>query len=557
MKTKDSLSSCSNLEEQEIQQLQKQAKNSKENSLNKLNTLRSTIQHLSSSNYSMYNKFRDAFQRIFEADERTFKSVLSRNMQNFERKLHKETFHEKDSNSDLRVIKVQFEQFIHLKVLEPSNYNSYDLETRRDFKEYTQMEAQTFKETITQNMNSIEQCIIKRENHEQVLLNGLKSKSRNECNDKSTSEDDTDIRPSYDTEPMVEVPYTAEYNVFVVDTQHSEQPECINNTCVLETSDSNVFPDSLDVCDNDIQNDQNVVECDDEQEAKKGTTSKDKVLNTKPSVKQSARLPNTANGNKPKPRNFNQQPRNWPPSMSSRVSNRTDNIAEPPGNQKSFLKIKDLECPTCKQFIFSANHDECILQYISELNSHASIPIGQKFSPNKSSIVYLKTMPTRSSLTWKPTGRIFTQVGLNWIPIRKFVETRYNMNNSASPLGKETHNPKTVICANSSSLSVEVNHKPTGSRPPLKSNQSRDKVLPNNSQVKAKNTQVEVHPRIPSVLDKMKSVTVCKDSLNSRTLNANANAVCATCNKCLVDSNHFACVTKMLNDVHARTKNPN
>nr|GEV75182.1 retrovirus-related Pol polyprotein from transposon TNT 1-94 [Tanacetum cinerariifolium] len=44
------------------------------------------------------------------------------------------------------------------------------------------------------------------------------------------------------------------------------------------------------------------------------------------------------------------------------------------------------------------------------------------------------------------------------------------------------------------------------------------------------------------------------DSLNSRTLNA--NVVCATCNKCLVDSNHFACVTKMVNDVHARTKKP-
>nr|GEY75240.1 hypothetical protein [Tanacetum cinerariifolium] len=53
----------------------------------------------------------------------------------------------------------------------------------------------------------------------------------------------------------------------------------------------------------------------------------------------------------------------------------------------------------------------------------------------------------------------------------------------------------------------------------------------------------------------MKSVTACKDSLNSRTLNA--NAVCATCNKCLVDSNHFAYVTKMLNDMNARTKKPN
>nr|GEY51904.1 hypothetical protein [Tanacetum cinerariifolium] len=53
------------------------------------------------------------------------------------------------------------------------------------------------------------------------------SRPRNECNDKSTSGDDTDIRPSYDTEPIV------------------------------EKIDSNVILDSPDMCDNDIQTDQN------------------------------------------------------------------------------------------------------------------------------------------------------------------------------------------------------------------------------------------------------------------------------------------------------------
>nr|GFA49704.1 hypothetical protein [Tanacetum cinerariifolium] len=105
------------------------------------------------------------------------------------------------------------------------------------------------------------------------------------------------------------------------------------------------------------------------------------------------------------------------------------------------------------------------------------------------------------------------------------------------------------------STSTGVNHKPNVSRPQHKSNQSSDKVLPNNSQVKVKKTQVEVHPRIPSVSIKIKSVTACEDCLNSRTLNA--NVVCATSNKCLVDSNHFTCVTNMLNDVNAKTKKPN
>ncbi|GKB81483.1 hypothetical protein Tco_0948378 [Tanacetum coccineum] len=104
---------------------------------------------------------------------------------------------------------------------------------------------------------------------------------------------------------------------------------------------------------------------------KKAQLQKDKALNTKPSVQQSARLSNTANGYKPKPRNSNQQPRNWPPSMSSRVSNRTDNTAELPRIQKPLLNSKDLACPTCKQCIYSANHDECILQYLSKVNSRA------------------------------------------------------------------------------------------------------------------------------------------------------------------------------------------
>nr|GFB13040.1 hypothetical protein [Tanacetum cinerariifolium] len=64
------------------------------------------------------------------------------------------------------------------------------------------------------------------------------------------------------------------------------------------------------------------------------------------------------------------------------------------------------------------------------------------------------------------------------------------------------------------STSIGVNHKPTVSRPQLKSNQSRDKVLPNNSQVKVKKTYVEVHPRIPSVSNKMKSVTADGENLD-------------------------------------------
>ncbi|GJY04315.1 hypothetical protein Tco_0370255 [Tanacetum coccineum] len=58
-------------------------------------------------------------------------------------------------------------------------------------------------------------------------------------------------------EPLEQVQYDYEYNVFTNERQHSEQPESISNTCVVEKVNSNVIPDSLDMCDNDIQTDQN------------------------------------------------------------------------------------------------------------------------------------------------------------------------------------------------------------------------------------------------------------------------------------------------------------
>ncbi|GJW07212.1 hypothetical protein Tco_1569635 [Tanacetum coccineum] len=68
--------------------------------------------------------------------------------------------------------------------------------------------------------------------------------------------------------------------------------------------------------------------------------------------------------------------------------------------------------------------------------------------------MYVKKTPPRSNLTLKPKGRIFTSIGLKWIPMGKTVGTCLNSNDSAIPLGKEKYTPNAVIYANSSSLSA-------------------------------------------------------------------------------------------------------
>ncbi|GJR37600.1 hypothetical protein Tco_1213284 [Tanacetum coccineum] len=62
-------------------------------------------------------------------------------------------------------------------------------------------------------------------------------------------------------EEIDELELEAHYNYMVTIQEDSEQPESISNTCVVEQVDSNVIPDSPDMCDNDIQTDQNAETC--------------------------------------------------------------------------------------------------------------------------------------------------------------------------------------------------------------------------------------------------------------------------------------------------------
>ncbi|GJX98444.1 retrovirus-related pol polyprotein from transposon TNT 1-94 [Tanacetum coccineum] len=65
-------------------------------------------------------------------------------------------------------------------------------------------------------------------------------------------------------QPLEHVQNNDENNVFANERRHSEQPESINDTDVLEKDDSNVTPDSSNICNNDNQVDQNAIECVDE-----------------------------------------------------------------------------------------------------------------------------------------------------------------------------------------------------------------------------------------------------------------------------------------------------
>ncbi|GJU87516.1 hypothetical protein Tco_1295062 [Tanacetum coccineum] len=194
-------------------------------------------------------------------------------MQNLEMQFSNETLHEKDSNSELRAIKGQFEHFIHSKMFELSKYNTNAREILQDFNAYTSMEAQTFKETIIQNMDSIEQCIIERASHEQELKMKLKKLSERQLqiqkckvqevqSSVTSSGDETSSGIVSDEEiekkeleahngfmakiqevlpvesssidmPLEQVQNHDASNVFANERRHSEQPKSINGHLLL------------------------------------------------------------------------------------------------------------------------------------------------------------------------------------------------------------------------------------------------------------------------------------------------------------------------------------
>ncbi|GJX16536.1 hypothetical protein Tco_0217368 [Tanacetum coccineum] len=178
------------------------------------------------------------------------------------------------------------------------------------------------------------------------------------------------------------------------------------------------------------------------EEARKKTQERNR--NSRPSVMHTTSLQNTANGSKPNPRSNNQISRSLPVSKSSCGMSNGVSLVDHSRNSSSFSDSKHFVCSTCHKCVFNANHDNCIIKFLKEVDSHAKvqspktinknkpvepkshtqkpgrqIAIGQRFSPKKSSAMHEKPNTPRSCLRWKPTGRIFKITGLRWIPIGK------------------------------------------------------------------------------------------------------------------------------------------
>nr|GEV61166.1 retrovirus-related Pol polyprotein from transposon TNT 1-94 [Tanacetum cinerariifolium] len=327
----------------------------------------------------------------------------------------------------------------------------------------------------------------------------------------------------------------AHYSYMAKIQEHWEQFESTSNTYLVEKDDSDVTLDSPNMCENDIQTDQNA-----EDECKVNTSlahdleqCKSILAETSKTLDETNRIQDnclvvlqTKQTEFVKCKACNDRTVDYE-KLKRKLNKTLGLVAQKDIDIKEGLKLKAYEISVVKE-----KHDELVKQSLLT-KSHYEGLVKEKIKIPKPSVLG-KPAPFSDSLERK-----------------SFSQTKSDPKTNAS---ESLSKPVTTQILHQTTRKA-VTHKTNVSRPQLRRNQMTDKVVPNNSHVKAKKTEVEDHPMNYSISNKTKSVTTFNDILKSRT--SNVNAVCATCGKCLIDSNHFACITKLLNDVNARTKKPN
>ncbi|GJY65842.1 retrovirus-related pol polyprotein from transposon TNT 1-94 [Tanacetum coccineum] len=275
----------------------------------------------------------------------------------------------------------------------------------------------------------------------------------------------------------------------------------------VETGDSNVTPDSPDMCDNDIQDDQNDVECDDERVALANL-----IANLKLDVDENKKI--------------QKQLKKSNATLTQELTECKSILAETSRTLGESNSIRDscLVALQNKQTEFErykAFNDRTVDYETLGLLAQKEIDIkeGLKVKAYEISVVkekhdeLVKTVFFTKYITTglvKEKTRVITDLKLKSI------------------------NPTISYVSNQNALQFTMED-PTFC-------QSRTCLMT----LALKTRMIVLHLYMKS-----------EQELNADLKTSNINAVCATCGKCVFNLNHDACFSKFLKDVNARTKKPN
>ncbi|GKE79109.1 hypothetical protein Tco_1545229 [Tanacetum coccineum] len=84
--------------------------------------------------------------------------------------------------------------------------------------------------------------------------------------------------------------------------------------------------------------------------------------------------------------------------------NKTNSISEPISNAHVKHSVKNAKfesiCVVCNKCLFDANHDMCVIDYVNDVNVRSKS----------------KSKRNKMRKVWKPTGKVFNEIGYSWKP---------------------------------------------------------------------------------------------------------------------------------------------
>ncbi|GJX53284.1 integrase, catalytic region, zinc finger, CCHC-type containing protein [Tanacetum coccineum] len=164
------------------------------------------------------------------------------------------------------------------------------------------------------------------------------------------------------------------------------------------------------------------------------TTYSNKPLLTstrvKPTTSASGSKPsgNTKNNRITRPPRSNQKNKveDHPRKVKSSL-NKTNSISEPISNALVKHSVRNAKfesiCAICNKCLFDANHDMCLVDFVNHVNVRSKS----------------KSKRNKKSKAWKPTGKVFTDVGYKWKPTGRF----FTIVGNSCPLTRIT--PKKIV----------------------------------------------------------------------------------------------------------------
>ncbi|GJW43512.1 hypothetical protein Tco_0072311 [Tanacetum coccineum] len=235
MEKKDTLSSCSESEEQQMQLIQDK---SKESCMVSFQRLHSHLKRLSNNDLKgsrTENGFGRAFATLFGQDFEIFTGTMFLNMDQLQKQLDNNEFQEIGSMASFKVLETQFQMFINSQIYLNDEYISID-ERALHKMEYdsrvNERQTQTTVEKVDTSKELDASLVIIESNGTESQEQDTSSRSGNDAH-----VDDADIRPIDNEEPMAEVQTTADDNVSATGQQHTEQPESNNEGEVDQNAD--------------------------------------------------------------------------------------------------------------------------------------------------------------------------------------------------------------------------------------------------------------------------------------------------------------------------------